>query len=193
MANGGPQRVEVRLAVETAHGTAANSRNGALRPVEPVPPVCARHGEPEVERARVTISSDQSPDTSSGAAGGASRLGSALEAAYTVQVAAVEWPVCGRCVDIRIRWQIAAAATCTVLGAVFLALVFALVQGAPKIYGVGLLTVFGLSFLPIYMALRLLEPRRAALGVAVTEDGTEIVVSQAHPDFAAAVAAGRRV
>lgn len=190
MANGGPQRVEVRLAVEYVDGAGAgvanNRGNGAMQPVEPVPPICPRHGEPEIDRARVTISADQSDVDR-----GSSRLGSALEAAYTVKVAAVEWPVCGRCVATRIRWQIAAAATCTVLGVVFLALVFALIQGAPKIYGVGLLTVFGLSFLPIYMALRVLEPRRATLGVSVADDGTEIIVAQAHPEFARAVAAQR--
>ncbi|MGI9209750.1 MAG: hypothetical protein ACR2I3_17525, partial [Rhodococcus sp. (in: high G+C Gram-positive bacteria)] len=27
--------------------------------------------------------------------------------AYTVQVAAVEWPTCARCVSVRVRWQIA--------------------------------------------------------------------------------------
>ncbi|MBM7459530.1 hypothetical protein ACIBED_13260 [Rhodococcus coprophilus] len=184
MANGGPQRVEVRLAVEyPGPGAVDTLGSGAMTPIEPVPPICARHGEPEVDRVRVTVSSDASwPEQKSG------RLGSALEAAYTVQVAAVEWPACARCVAVRVRWQIAAAATCTVLGVVFLALVFALVQGAPKVYGFALLAVFGLSFLPIYVALRVIEPR-AALGMAVADDGAHLVVSRAHPEFARAVAA----
>ncbi|NME77875.1 hypothetical protein [Rhodococcus sp. 105337] len=187
MANGGPQRVEVRLAVEYPGTGTVNTRgSGAMRPVEPVPPICARHGEPEVDRVRVTVSSDVvRPQEKAG------RIGSALEAAYTVQVAAVEWPTCARCVSVRVRWQIAAAATCTVLGIVFLALVFALVQGAPKVYGFALLSVFGLSFLPIYVALRVIEPRRAALGVTIADCGSELVVSQAHPEFARAVAAQR--
>lgn len=187
MANGGPQRVEVRLAVEyPGSGTVNTLGDGAMKPVETVPPICARHGDPEIDRVRVTVSSDSSkPDPGSG------RLNSALEAAYTPKVAAIEWPVCARCVALRIRWQIAAAATCTVLGVVFLALVFALIQGAPKIYGIALLTVFGLSFLPIYVALRVIEPRRASLGMSVTEDGSELVVSQAHPEFARAVAAAQ--
>ena len=185
MVNGGPQRVEVRLAVEYPGSGASNPR-GAIRTAEPIPPVCPRHGEPEINRVRVTVASDSSEPR-----GGANKLGSALEAAYTVQVAALDWPVCARCVAVRTRWQIAAAATCTVLGVIFLALVFALVQGAPKIYGLALLTVFGLSFLPIYVALRVLEPRRASLGLSVTEDGSELVVSQAHPEFARTVAAQR--
>ena len=184
MANGGPQRVEVRLAVEyPGPGAVDTLGGGAMTPIEPVPPICARHGEPEVDRVRVTVSSDTSrPEQKSG------RIGSALEAAYTVQVAAVEWPTCARCVAVRVRWQIAAAVTCTVLGVVFLALVFALVQGAPKVYGFALLAVFGLSFLPIYVALRVIEPR-VALGVDVADDGAQLVVSRAHPEFARAVAA----
>lgn len=187
MANGGPQRVEVRLAVEYSTSGTGNTRgDGAMKPIEPLPPICPLHGDPEVERTRVTVASDTAKaDTGSG------RLNSALEAAYTPRIAAVDWPVCARCVAIRVRSQIAAAATCTVLGAVFLALVFALIQGAPKVYGFALLTVFGLSFLPIYVALRVIEPRRTSLGVSVTEDGSEIVVSHAHPEFARAVAAQR--
>ncbi len=186
MANGGPQRVEVRLAVEYPGPGAVNTLgSGAMTPVEPVPPICARHGEPEVDRVRVTVASDAArPEQKSG------RLGSALEAAYTVQVAAVEWPTCARCVAVRVRWQIAAAATCTALGAVFLALVFTLVQGAPKVYGLALLAVFGMSFLPIFVALRLIEPR-VALGMDVVDEGAELVVSRAHPEFARAVAAQR--
>ena len=187
MVNGGPQRVEVRLAVEYPGSGAMNTLgNGAMRPIDPIPPVCPRHGEPETGRVRVTVASDASEPRE-----GPSRIGSALEAAYTVQVAAVDWPVCARCVAVRTRWQIAAAATCTVLGVIFLALVFALVQGAPKIYGLALLSVFGLSFLPIYVALRVVEPRRASLGMSVANDGSELVVSQAHPEFARAVAAQR--
>ncbi|MEU5843706.1 hypothetical protein [Rhodococcus sp. NPDC047139] len=186
MVNGGPQRVEVRLAVEYPGAGANAPGDGAMRPVDPIPPVCPRHGEPESDRVRVTVAADASEPRR-----GANRIGSALEAAYTVQVAAVDWPVCGKCVAVRTRWQLAAAATCTVLGVIFLALVFALVQGAPKIYGLALLSVFGLSFLPIFVALRVLEPRRASVGVSVAEDGSELVISRAHPEFARAVEAQR--
>ncbi|NLU61609.1 hypothetical protein HCA61_04940 [Rhodococcus sp. HNM0563] len=185
MANGDPQRVEVRVPVESADEAlfgSAFSGEGALRPVEPVPPICSRHGDPESDRVRVTIKSDRSqPDSSD------SRLGSALAAAYTVQVAAVDWPVCARCVTARLRWQIAAAALFTALAVLFLGLVFALLQGAPRPYGFALLGVFGVSFIPLYVALRMIEHRRAGVGVTLAEDGSALVVRDAHPDFARAV------
>lgn len=189
MANGHTERVEVRVAVENADkavfGSVSNGE-ASLRPVEPVPPVCSRHGDPEVERVRVTISAKSVPDD-----GGAGRLGSALAAAYRVQVAAVDWPVCARCVSTRIRWQIAAAVTCTAFALAFLALTFAVIQGAPRAYGIALLVVFAASFVPMYLALRMLEHRRTAVGVSVSDDGTELVVDDAHPTFAAAVSSQR--
>lgn len=187
MANGDPQRVEVRVPVESSDEAlfgSAFSGEGALRPVEPVPPICSRHGDPETDRVRVTIKSDRSQPER-----GESRLGSALAAAYTVQVAAVEWPVCARCVTARLRWQIAAAALFTVLGVLFLTLVFALLQGAPRPYGIALLVVFAVSFVPLYVALRMIEHRRAGVGVTLADDGSALVVHEAHPDFARAVTA----
>lgn len=133
---------------------------------------------------RVTISSDSAP-----AEAGANRIGSALAAAYTVQVAAVDWPVCARCVANRMRWQIAAAVTCTVFALLFLGLVFAVIQGASKVYGIAMLVVFALSFVPMYVALRMIEHRRTAVGVSLADDGSALVVEDAHPAFAAAVAA----
>jgi len=189
MANGEPGRVEVRVAVESAGDAGAGPdgrRAAALRTVDPVPRVCSRHGEPEAERVRVTISSDSAPAES-----GTSRIGSALTSVYTVQVAAVDWPVCRRCVATRIRWQIAAAVTCTVFALIFLALVFAVIQGATKTYGIAMLVVFALSFVPMYVALRMIEHRRTAIGVGLADDGSALVVADAHPAFAEAVAAGR--
>jgi hypothetical protein len=185
MANGEPQRVEARLAVERVDEAlygSAHGGDGALRPAEPVPPICSRHGDPETDRVRVTIKSDRSrPEP------GESKLGSALAAAYTVQVAAVEWPVCARCVTARLRWQIAAAALFTALAVLFLGLVFALLQGAPRPYGIALLAVFAVSFIPLYVALRMIEHRRAGVGVTLAEDGSALVVHDAHPHFARAV------
>ena len=181
---GESERTEVRLGIEQPGvGAVASAGDSAVRLVEPIPPICPRHGEPETGRARVTVSTAEAPR------GRSRRFGSALEAAYAVQVAAIDWPECARCVSVRTRWQLAAAATCTVLGVVFVALVIALLRGAPMIYGLVLLGVFGLSFLPIYLAVRIVEPRRAALGVAVSEDGSELVISNAHPAFARAVTA----
>ncbi len=117
MVNGDAQRVEVRLAVEyPGSGATSTLGDGSMRPIDPIPPICPRHGEPETGRVRVTVAADASEPRQ-----GSNRFGSALEAAYTVQVAAVDWPVCARCVAVRTRWQIAAAATCTVLGVIFLA------------------------------------------------------------------------
>lgn len=181
----GAQGVEVRIAVENTDNAMFGSMTGGtapLRPSRPLPTVCSRHGDPEVERVRMIVSSQRS---------GEQDETGRVESAYSVRVAAVDWPVCGRCTSLRRRLQFVAAALCTLFAGVFLALVFSAMQGPTWGHGIALLAVFVALFVPLYVVLRLLEHRRGSVGVSLSEDGSEIVVAEAHPDFARAVDAER--
>ena len=136
----------------------------------PVPHVCARHGEPEVDRRETTLLSSKQPlaDRDVASAG-----------RYTVSV---EWPVCAQCIDRQRRWRKAALAILVVF---VVAVVFLLIaaQSAEKNEAVLSLTFFAACGL-LFGAAKLNQHATRFTGATLKADGTAVVVTQAHPEFA---------
>ncbi|KAF0959634.1 hypothetical protein MLGJGCBP_07229 [Rhodococcus sp. T7] len=138
----------------------------------PVPQVCARHGEPEVDRRETTLlSSKRSQPLADWDVGSAGR--------YTLSV---EWPMCAHCIDRQRRWSKAALATLMVF---VVAVVFLLIaaQSAERNEAVLSLTFFA-AFGLLFGAAKLNQRATQFTGATLKVDGTAVLVAQAHLEFA---------
>jgi len=154
---------------------------------------CSAHGGSATARHAMALQSRPALSgaraLSGNAAAAAGRLG---EHAAKVRVTRIGgWPLCARCARTRRRW-LAVAAVCfwgglaLVLGSVAVAIV----DGRSGQLGIPLYTGIALLIVSPAPFVRGSLPR--VVGARTSDDGTTVVVRDAHPRFAAQVADARR-
>lgn len=154
---------------------------------------CSAHGQPTTDRRAMALQSRPALSgtraLSGNAAASAGRLG---EHAAKVRVTRIGgWPLCARCARTRRRWlAVAAACFWGGLALVLVSVAVAIVDGQSSRLGI-----------PLYMGIALLIASPAPfvrgslpriVGARTADDGSAVVVRDAHPRFAAQVADARR-
>ncbi len=187
----GEQLVTVSLAIRQAEPyDAPNGIVQKLQPtffelVKPAPPVCAKHGEPEVERrVALILSSDFDPVQNDdwrlhpeGSRGGRKRKDGAKKS-----ILRAEWAVCPQCVRASDRLR-KRARVCFVIVGFFLALLLLAIAMPEKLGLIGGLGVF----VALFVALGGMSFRQRAtyfMRGYLSTDGTQVLIPNAHPNFA---------
>lgn len=187
----GEERVTVSLAIRQAEPyDAPNEVVRRLQPtyfelVNPAPPVCAKHGEPEIERRFAPIlSSDFDPVQNDdfrlhpeGSRGGRKRKDGAKKS-----ILRAEWAVCPQCVSASDRLRKRARVCWAII--VFLLAFFFLSIALPE--PLGLVGGFGV-FAAIFVALGGVSFRQRStyfMRGYLSTDGTQVLIPNAHPNFA---------
>lgn len=187
----GDERVTVSLAIrQAAPFEAPNEIVRKLQPtlfelVDPAPPVCAKHVEPEVERRVAPIlSSDFDPVQNDdfrlhpeGSRGGRRRNDGAKKS-----VLRAEWAMCPQCVSASDRLR-KRARVCWVIVAFLLAFFFLTIVLPEPLGLVGGLGVIA----AIFVALGGMSFRQRStffMRGYLSKDGTEVLIPNAHKNFA---------
>ncbi|MFC7451230.1 hypothetical protein [Rhodococcus daqingensis] len=142
----------------------------------PAPPVCARHGEAEVERRGTTLHSTRRY------AYGSFPLFSqdAVLEEELVYFITLEWPLCAQCLATRQRWNKGALIP---LFGFFVALVAVIYTAntsrSEAVISLGVFAIIGL----LLLAGKMRQRGRSLTGAIVERDGSALLVPSAHPNF----------
>ncbi|MDH6680596.1 hypothetical protein M2284_004825 [Rhodococcus sp. LBL1] len=159
---------------------------------EPAPPVCSRHGQPEIRRRATTIASNPASPISNlpwwkaNAPFAPDAITKFRENPPRLYFVTMEWPVCARCARVDRRWNIATviafllfvatAATCYLSSQV--------AEPRPAVVS---LTFFGAIAL-LFVAMKIRSLASMFTGATVLDDGSAVLVPGAHPEFVRRVA-----